>query len=177
MTHKLQKLLQIGDDNPLFNSGIIKLEISTGNSGVDTRLIADIISKSHKVIRQLGLEINDTTGKELYYALCASVWRDDYEDLLEETDFVLVIIDDQIISFNMIDVIENAHHELPFGKQIIKHGQRSLRGELLNRYISHERTDNNTTIETIKSMGILPESDKWYNNDYYKHNRKELPRK
>lgn len=177
MTHKLQKLLQIGDDKPLFNLGINKLEKSTGSSGLDTRLIADIISKSHKVMRKLGLEINDTTSKELYYTLLASVRRDDFEDLFNATDFVLVFIDNQIISFNMIDIIENAHHEIPFGKQIIQHGQRCLRGEILNRYISHGRTDNITTIETIKSMGILPESDKWYNKDYYKHKRKELPKK
>lgn len=172
MTHVLQKLLQIGDDKPLFNTGITQLEKSTGNSGVDTRLIADIISKSHKVMRQLGLDVKDTTGKELYYALCASVWRDDNEDLLEDTDYVLVILDNQIISLNMVDVIENSHHQLPFGKQIIKHGQRSLRGEILTRYINHGRTDKDTTVEIISSMGILPESDKWYNKNNYKHKRK-----
>ena len=162
MTNFLQKVLNINE--PLFKSGLKALEKSTGNSGVDTRLIADVLQNAHKVMRVLGLDTADTTGRELYHSLMAAVKNRDIESLLTDTDYVLYIIDDKVISLNMIDVIENSHHELPFDRQVIGHGQRSLRGEIIKRYIDHARTDDLTTFETISSIGLLPEQDSWYNN-------------
>ena len=126
MTHFLQSALDIHE--PLFSSGLAALEKSTGNSGVDTRLIADILEKSHKIMRKLGLDTRDTTGHELYLSLLSAVKRDDFEEMFLDTDYVLTITDNQIISFNLIDLIENSHHELPYNKQTVAHGQRSLRG-------------------------------------------------
>lgn len=169
MSRFLQSLL--GAQESLFSSGLTKLEKTTGYSGVDTRLIADIIEKSHSVMRELGLDTSDTTGRELYFALNEAVKRGDGEWLLVDTDYVLMPMDDTVISFNLIDVIENMHHGLPFKRQIISHGQRSLRGELVKRYIDHKRTDEVTTRDIASLIGLLPESDEWYNND--KHNKKQ----
>ncbi len=173
MAYILQKLLGIKDDETLFGDGIKKLEKSVGMSGVDTRLIADIITKSNDVTRKLGLKTNDTTGKELYYSLIAAVWSSDAETILKDTDYVLKIIDNKIISFNLIDVIENAHHELPYGKQHVYHGRMSLRGEIVNRYCSHTRTDNKTTCQVASEMGILTASDAWYTISKHNHNKLE----
>ena len=162
MANLLQKVLKI--DEPVFTMGMRTLEKSTGNSGVDTRLIADIHENAHKVMRELGLDTADTTGHELYHALVGAVRRNDIQQLLYDTDYVLYSIGSDIISFNLIDVIENAHHELGYESRIISHGQRSLRGEIIERYLCHIRTNEATTIEIVKSIGLLPESDAWYNN-------------
>lgn len=173
MTNFLQTALNI--DEPIFNKGLEMLEKSAGNSGVDTRIIADILENAHKIMKILGLDTSDTTGRELYNSLIAAVKHSDIETLLINTDYVLYIIDGKVISFNLIDVIENSHHELPYEKQVFSHGQRSLRGEIIGRYIDHARTDAATTIEIISSIGLLPEQDAWYNNAkaYQKQARKQ----
>lgn len=167
MTHKLQKLLSIDKDNPLFESGIFKLEKTTGNNGIDARLIADVLDRSHNVMRKLGLDINDTTGEEFYYALC-SLSKKNIDGILKPDDFAIFCFDDQIVSLNLIDSIENAHHQLPYNKRTYQHGQRCLRKEIITRYACHARTNEQTTHEIARSMGILPESDAWYNYAKYK---------
>jgi hypothetical protein len=169
MANFLQSVLVI--NKPLFNAGLAALEKSTGNSGIDTRLIADILEKAHKVMRVIGLDTHDTTGHELYTALLAASKRDNLGSLITETDYVLLLIDGQIISFNLIDIIENSHHELPFGNQIVSHGQRGLRGEIIGRYIDHARTDESIVLEIIDSMGLILERDAWYNKHKQKANR------
>lgn len=157
MARFLQKLLDANE--PVFSAGLTQLEKATGNSGIDIRLIADVIEKSHHIMRKLGLDINDTTGHELYLSLMSVVKRGEAESLLVDYDYVMIIIDHKIISFNLIDVIENSHHQLPFEKQIISHGKRSLRGELVSRYIDHVRTDETTTRGIASFMGLLTEID------------------
>lgn len=160
MARFLQLILDAQE--PMFSAGLAKLEKTTGHSGVDVRLIADIIEKAHTVMRSLGLDTRDTTGRELYFALMAAAKRDDIESLLAGNEYVLLMLDDKIISFNPIDVIENSHHGLPYEQQTISHGQRILRGELVKRYVDHVRTDDVTTRDIALSIGLLPESDAWY---------------
>jgi hypothetical protein len=171
MTQFLTNIIGIG--NPLFKSGLQSLEKSTGNSGVDVRLVADVLESAHKVMRQLGLDTKDTTGHELYRALINSVKSGTAEKLLIDTDYTLVFKDGQVISFNLIDVINNSHHEMTFKNQVFRHGQRSLRGEIVTRYISHARTSKATTLETASLIGLLPEHDTWYNDFNHKHEHSE----
>lgn len=145
----------LGVDGPLFNAGLAKLEKTTGHSAVDVRLIADMHKKTHEVMRYFGLDTRDTTGRELYMTLIAAVRHEDFENILADTDYTLVVIDGKVISLNMIDVIENAHHQLSYDRQIISHGQRTLRGELVDRYVKHARTDDKTTREIAAVMGLL----------------------
>lgn len=159
----MQTILKI--DEPIFSVGMSALEKSTGNSGIDAKIIADIHSRAHSVMRALGLDTADTTGRELYHSLIAAVSNRNIEELLFESDYVLYLIGDDIVSFNLIDAIENAHHELPYENQTVGHGQRSLRGEIVKRYIEHARTDNVTTEKLAASIGLMPESDSWYNNN------------
>ncbi len=165
MTKFLQRLLQA--EEPIFSNGLARLEKSTGHGGIDTRLVADITHKAHTVMRCLGLDTRDSTAGELYNALNQAVKRAEGRLLLLDTDFVLVYIDNQIVSFNLVDVIENMHHHLPLGRQIISHGQRALRGELVDRYVGHIATDGITVREIASTIGLLPPDDLCYNHSRY----------
>ncbi len=140
MTHALKRLL--GNDHPLFSANITELERATGGDGVDTRLIADIIERTHRVMRNIGLDPTDSRASEVYYALNALVRSRRAEEMLHETGYVLADFGGEVISFNLQDVIENAHHELPFEDRTTAHGMRHLRIEIVRRYAEHERTDN-----------------------------------
>lgn len=156
----LQKILNAPE--PLFTVGIHQLEKATGHSGVDTRLIADITHKAHDIMRHLNLNPADTTAHELYQALNAGVRNHGAEEYLIDADYVLLTIGNQTVSFNLIDVIENTHHQLPFDQRVIGHGQRSLRGEIVQRYLDHVRTNDAMTRQLAEAAGLLPESDSWY---------------
>ncbi len=160
MAKFLQQLLNI--DEPLLTTGLHQLEKATGHSGIDTRLIADITHTGHNIMRRLGLDPADTTGHELYNALAMSVRRGMAESLLSDADFVLISIQGEVISFNLIDVIENTHHELGYEQRIISHGRRSLRGELVSRYLNHGTTDKEAKKNIAASIGLLPASDEAY---------------
>ena len=166
MSKFLQNLL--GAEEPLFSFGLQKLEKITGLGGEDVRLIADINHKTHAVMRRLKLDTSDTTGPELYNSLLLSVKSGASALLLADTDYSLILIDGHVVSLNMIDVIENAHHQLPFGKQSVSHGRRSLRGEIIARYINHARSHESTTIGIAQMMGLLPEEHSWYTENNHK---------
>ena len=112
MAKFLQRLLDARE--PLFSTGLNQLEIASGRSGVDVRLIADITHASHRIMRSLGLDPADSSAREFYQALNASVANGRADELLINDDYVLMSLHDETISCNLIDVIENAHHQLSF---------------------------------------------------------------
>lgn len=158
MSKVLQHLL--ANEEPLFPLVLNKLEQSTGNSGVDTRLIADITHKAHEVMRSLALDPADSTAREVYLALNSYVKKDTGAfALLLDCDFVLWKFDGEVVSFNLVDIIENAHHELLFEQRLTSHGRRALRGEIVARYVDHPRTDESVTQQLVKDAKILLEAD------------------
>lgn len=169
MAHKIQVLLGL-EKNPLFGDGVLKLEKSVGMPGIDIKLIADVITKSHEVIRRLGLAPHDTTGVELYHALTAVVDNGNAKDLLADTKYVLVLTDEGLVSMNYIDVVENAHRKLAIKKQVLSQAQKNLRSEMVNRYLKHGLANKKLIQEIASAMGLLPDSDAWYNNPNYNHN-------
>lgn len=176
MAQFLQSVLSTEYNKALFSAGLMQLEKSAGNSGIDTRLIADILEKAHKVMRKLNLDTKNTTAHELYRALISSVKNNTCEDILLDSDYVLIPVHGKVISFNLIDVIDNAHHELDFNHQIARHGQRSLRGEIVGRYLNHGRTDNSTTNHIASLMGLNDDRDSWFDDWYskYKVERRQI---
>lgn len=60
-------------EEPVFSRAIAELEEQTGHPSLDVSLTAEIVSTVHRKIRELGLDPNDTTGRELYHALQAIV--------------------------------------------------------------------------------------------------------
>ena len=149
----------LGHDHPLFVYNLAQLEKATGGAGVDTRLIADMTEKAHACMRTLGLDPRDTHTAELYHALEAAVRRGEAEKLFAETDYVLAIIDGETVSFNLQDVIENAHHELAIGTHTREHARRHLRAEIIRRYAEHDRTHDELVHTLAQDAGLLPDKD------------------
>ena len=157
MSKFLHRLL--GVNNPLFTDGLERLEKMTGNKGIDTRLIADITAKLHQIMKQLNLDTTDTNGRELYSALMAAAEIGSADELLMDADYVLVSIDNAIVSLNLIDIIENSHHHMHFDNQVVCHGQRALIGELAKRYLEAASGNEQSLKEAMQVMGMLPESE------------------
>lgn len=148
----LKDLLQ--NDHPLFTANLARLESATGHAGIDTRLVADITHTAHEIMRNLGLDTADTTGIELYNALKNAVSSGRAETLLGSAGHALINLGDGPISFNIQDVVENAHHELGYPQRQTGHGKRHLRLEIIKRYAEHDRTHNELVHELATEMGI-----------------------
>lgn len=157
MTKFLADLLST--DHPLFVKTITDFERASGNAGVDTRLIADITEKGHAIMRELGIDPSDTSGEELYHALNAAVGSGQAEVLLRDSHYVLLGFDNGPVSFCLHDVIENAHHELPYASRVVGHGQRHLRAEIIRRYAEHDRTSGEMIHELAEQAGLKPPED------------------
>jgi len=112
--------------------------------------------------RSLGLDPADTHGKELYLALNAAVANGTAAGVLAETHYVLARFEDGPVSLCLHDVIENAHHELPFEQRLVGHAQRHLRLEIIRRYAEHDKTDNQMVHRLAEEAGIKQEDDKDY---------------
>lgn len=158
MAHVLKQLL--GNDHPLFTRNLMQLEHAAGSAGIDIRLIADITERTHAILRQLNLDPSDSHGKEVYQALLQSVRNDKAHDLLSDAAYVLLDFYGDVVSFNLQDVIENAHHELPYEKRVSDHGLRHLRAEIIKRYADHDRTDNEIVHKLAEEIGVkIPEDE------------------
>src|SRR2546421_12580564 len=75
MTRFLSRAL--GAAEPAFSQGIQQLEQAAGRPGTDIRLTADILQRTRAKVSQLGLDPNDTTGRELYSALQERLRQDE----------------------------------------------------------------------------------------------------
>lgn len=67
MSKLLRDLLDATE--PTFTLSLRKLEELSGHKNVDNSLSAEILEKTNSAIRGLGLDINDTTDRELFHAL------------------------------------------------------------------------------------------------------------
>lgn len=159
MTPFLARVL--ATDHPLFTRTIAELERASANSGTDTRLIADMTERAHDVMRSIGIDTADTSAKELYHALNAIVEKGNLA-LLANTQYVLLPFDDGPVSFNLLDVIENAHHHLSFEERMLGHAQRHLRMQIIERYASFDRVNNELVHQLVEQAGIKPEADVHY---------------
>lgn len=151
MTNFLSRVL--ATDHPLFTRTIADLERASGGSGVDTRLIADMTERGHAVMRSLNIDPADTSAEELFHALNTIVERGDLA-LLANTHFVLLPFDQGPVSFNLLDVIDNSHHQLPFDERKLDHAQRHLRLEIISRYADHDRTSNELVHNLAEQAGL-----------------------
>ncbi len=153
----------LANDHPLFTYNLMQLERATGNDGVDTRLIADITEAAHEIMRKLNLDPSDTSAEELYHNLDAAVDRGELA-LFAAAPYVILPVQGKAVSFNLHDVIENHHHNLPFEARTLAHGQRSLRLEVVRRYAEHDRTDNELVHRMADEMGLKQPRDEDYSD-------------
>ncbi|USN97017.1 MAG: carbohydrate kinase family protein [Candidatus Nomurabacteria bacterium] len=171
MTHTLKQLL--GNDHPLFVANLVALEKAVGNDGVDAKLLGDIIERGHEVLRSVGLDPADTTGVEAYRALSNIAGNEASRGKLRDTDFVLLLFGDDLVSFNLHDIIENSHHQLKFENRVLGHAQRHLRAEIVRRYAEHDRSNNELVHELAHEIGLKPESDEGH-HDIHKEVSKDM---
>lgn len=64
-------------EEPGFSMALHQLESASGRPGIDVRLVAEMNATIRGKIRELGLDPNDTTPKELYHGLQATIGRHD----------------------------------------------------------------------------------------------------
>jgi len=64
-------------EEPLFDESLKQLEAASHRQGVDVKLTAEIQQRALTAMRALGLDVKDTTGRELYHALIAKVKEHD----------------------------------------------------------------------------------------------------
>lgn len=67
----------LGATEPMFTLALQQLEKASGNASADIRLTAEITGKVRIKTQELGLDPDDTTGKELYFALLGKVQKND----------------------------------------------------------------------------------------------------
>lgn len=147
MAKFLQDLLQA--EEPLFSTALRSLEKAAGHSGVDVRLISDVIIRAHHVMRRIGLDPADTTPLELYKALLSHA---DDVDLFADTAFVGLSFNGQIISFNHEDIHVNVSKNIEQSSTLYM--QSCLRRELVQRYSSHDRVDELAVRHFVEHAGL-----------------------
>jgi sugar/nucleoside kinase (ribokinase family) len=148
MAKFLQDLL--GAKAPLFRVAIHNLERATGHDGVDTRLIGDILTRAHAVMRHIGLDPADTTPRELYNSLNA---RAADEALFKDTSYVAVILNGDVISLNADDVRHN--HTRKYEERALDGMRKALTHEIVDRYYQHPRTDDATVAQFATDAGLI----------------------
>ncbi|MCA9335188.1 carbohydrate kinase family protein, partial [Candidatus Saccharibacteria bacterium] len=162
MAQNLRQLL--GNDHPLFATNLVALEKAVGNDGVDVKIIGDILERGHRILRSIGLDPADTTGLEAYKSLNSHAKSDEFKAQLRDTDFVLLTFGDDLVSFNLHDIVENTHHQLRYEDRVLGHAQRHLRAEIIRRYAEHDRSNNELVHKLAEEAGIKLESDEGHHN-------------
>jgi len=139
----------LGAQEPLFSVALQNLERASGHSGLDAKLIGEILNGAHAAMRRLGLDPADTTGLELYKALQAHV---NDKAMFMDTSYMGLLIAGKVVSFNFDDICENKHKE--YGEHTTEHLKCALQRELVNRYVQHERTDETVVRQFAKDAGL-----------------------
>lgn len=150
MSRNLTKLL---GDSVQTRVAVSELRRMAGDDS-DVRLITEILARAHSIIRALGLDPADTTGREVYQALMAAAPRLNQTAWAKASDWVMMDFDGQIISFHPVDIVENYHHQLPYGQHCIESGKRGLGYEITRRFSDHPRTHTPTVERVVCEGGI-----------------------
>lgn len=153
MPHVLQRLLQREDSH--FPVALERLERTIGNHGIDLRLIADITHRTHDILRNLHLDPANTTALEAYNVLRSHVKNDNRMRELLTTDFVLFSFNGEIVSFNLLDIIDDIQSERSFKDRTLEHGQRALTGEIVHRYTTHPGAHDATVRSLLRDTKLL----------------------
>lgn len=150
MASKLAKLL---GNSPQSQIALYELR-KMARDDSDVRLIADIMARAHSILRALGLDPANTTGKEVYQALLAAAPNIQNTAWAKASEWVMMEFDGQIISFHPVDVVENYHHQLEFGKHRVDQGKKGLGYEITRRYKKHPRTHDKSVERVVCQGGI-----------------------
>lgn len=97
----------VGADTQLMREVFRRLEVQSGEPGIDVRLTGEIYGKLHMKMRALGLDPNDTTPHELYQALLNLTAL--HDEFLAKRLNVQITDDAQIISKAVAQFINKLH--------------------------------------------------------------------
>lgn len=153
MPHILQQLLK--EHVSLFPATLEKLEHAVGDAGVDVRLVADITHSAHEIVRSLTLDPASSTAQEVYGALQHYVEVNEKGDLLLSSDFVLFSFKDEVVSFNLLDILEDIHKGNGFTERHMEHARRALAGEIVIRYTEHPRAHEAVVQKVLRDSRLL----------------------
>lgn len=141
MAKVLADLLGRSDDRLLIHT-IESFEKDAGVGSVDVVLIGDIWRKSHRVMKTLGMDINDAKAYEVYRALLG---YGDLDKVLKNCDYTGVIIDGRCVSFNAKDLHHDKEKAANFNNRSLKFMRQALLNEIEMRYaataVSRDRLD------------------------------------
>lgn len=132
MARQLALLLGRSQDRLLIKT-LEDLEVATGQSGVDVRLLGEILHQAHGWMRQAKLDAGDTTARELYQALLHS----------SEVDVPMytgLLIGGERISFHLQDLQADRSQRTAFEKRSTLFLQKALSLEIRARYLAAARS-------------------------------------
>ena len=146
----------LGRDDRLFYAGLDKLEKVVGGAGIEARLVVDVTHGAHAILRALSLDHTNTTAREAYAVLRAHVERDDRMEALLATDYIVVSFESEVVSFNLLDILEDIHEGRAYARRTLVHGRRALLGELTHRYLEHGSTHDSTVRDLLADLDAPP---------------------
>lgn len=150
MTSRLGRLLGADQKGAM---ALLELRNMTRDDS-DVRLFADVLARAHSIIRALGLDPKDATAEEIYQTLKAAAPKVEETACFKASDWVLLEVDGQVISFNPVDVVNNYHYELPLGEHQTSEAKRGLGFEITKRYKDHPNTHSPRVEQVVCDGGI-----------------------
>lgn len=147
MANYFQQVLDRSD--PMFVVALRRLEEVTGRKGIDAHFIGESIVRAHHIMRLMGLDPADTTAHELYESLAANAHND---VLFEDSEDIGIVIDGEVISFNLDDINDNA--ERPFELRTKAQLKCHVAQELVYRYEHHTASGSRAADELIERAGL-----------------------
>lgn len=151
MARFLSQLL--GAEEPLFTTNLRQLDSMTGRQGLDIKVLVDMTQRGHAIMRQMGLDVADTTPLELYRALIAHV---DDEALFTETDDVALMFGGAVISFNHDDVREN--RAKLFERRTVSRARKAISRVLAEQYRQAAGAARTSVDQVLASMKLEGEA-------------------
>ena len=149
MTTRLNMLMSAPE--PMFGIVLRELEAMTGHKSVDVAYFADILHRSHTLMRSIGLDPADTTARELYAALAANSGD---ESLFRSTHDVGVLYSDGIVSCNIDDVRQNVAKK--FEDRTVLAMRRAIRDKFVWHY-EKAANDNERVAAIVSQVGLQKE--------------------
>lgn len=165
MSGVLQELLQA--EEPLFSLAVRQLEDASGHNANDVKLIAEIAQKMRSSTEALGLDPDDTTGRELYAAQLAR--------MVEDNKRVAKIIggNDPDDVNEMVPLMVKAVQELPVARDcwvlkrsVAKKLLKTMPPKQLMKHLGHHSVDSmlkHENIDEIYTALRFSEGPEWLN--------------
>ncbi|NLA42829.1 hypothetical protein GX865_01550 [Candidatus Saccharibacteria bacterium] len=146
MSRAIASLLGRSNDR-LFLKTIEELELATGNTGIDAKLLGDILQHSHKTIQKLRLDSADSTPLEVYNVLRLNLSKIRSSD---KNSYACLMVRGRCISLNIDDLTRDEKSSSKFNDRSLDYVRKSLLTEIKNRY-QKAAGDHNRVVKRLLS--------------------------